>query len=56
MDVHGNSPVLESRRDEATERQGRHDAEREGKERVCSGHHRVHFAAAAVVAVSPGMT
>lgn len=43
VDVHRHSPVLECRRDEAAERQGRHDAEREGKERVCSGHDRVHL-------------
>lgn len=49
MDVHGNSAVFERRRDEAPERQGRHDAEREGKQRVCSGHDRVHLGSAAVL-------
>lgn len=55
VDVHRDSPILERRRDEATERQRRHDAEREGEERVGSGHDRVHLWAAAVDAVPPGM-
>lgn len=55
MDVHRDSPVLERRRDEAAERQRRHDAEREGEERVGSRHDSVHLRTAATDAVPPGM-